>query len=54
VLSKFPASEREIVERAVNRAADAVETFVSDGLQVAMNRFNVTDDNGGDSAIDTK
>ena len=54
VLSKFPASERDIVERAVNRAADAVETFVSDGLQVAMNRFNVTDDNGGDSAIDTK
>jgi peptidyl-tRNA hydrolase len=44
VLSKFPPSEREIVERAVNRAADAVETFVSDGLQVAMNRFNAADE----------
>jgi PTH1 family peptidyl-tRNA hydrolase len=45
VLSKFPPSERDVVERAVGRAADAVETFVSDGLQVAMNRFNATDDN---------
>jgi peptidyl-tRNA hydrolase, PTH1 family len=41
VLSKFLPSERDVVERAVGRAADAVETFVSDGLQVAMNRFNV-------------
>ena len=45
VLSKFPPSERDVVERAVGRAADAVETFVSEGLQVAMNRFNATDDN---------
>jgi len=45
VLSKFPPSERDVVERAVARAADAVETFVSEGLQVAMNRFNATDDN---------
>jgi PTH1 family peptidyl-tRNA hydrolase len=44
VLSKFPPSEREIVQRAVGRAADAVETFVSEGLQVAMNRFNATDE----------
>ena len=44
VLSKFPPNEREVVERAVGRAADAVETFVSDGLQVAMNRFNVAGD----------
>jgi len=41
VLSKFPPGERDVVARAVSRAADAVETFVSDGLQVAMNRFNV-------------
>ena len=44
VLSKFPLSERDVVERAVGRAADAVETFVSDGLQVAMNRFNMADE----------
>ena len=45
VLSKFPLSEREVVRRAVTLAADAAETFVSDGLQVAMNRFNVAGDN---------
>ena len=45
VLSKFPPNEREVVERAVNRAADAVEAFVSDGLQAAMNRFNMAGDN---------
>jgi len=44
VLSKFPPSERDVVERAVGRAADAVETFVSEGVQVAMNRFNAADD----------
>ncbi|MCU1384264.1 MAG: aminoacyl-tRNA hydrolase [Acidobacteria bacterium] len=44
VLSKFAPNEREIVERAVARAADAAETFVVDGLQVAMNRFNAADE----------
>ena len=44
VLSRFPPGEREVVERAVSRAADAVETFVVDGLQVAMNRFNAADE----------
>ena len=45
VLSRVPPGEREIVARAIARAADAVETFVIDGLQVAMNRFNVAGDN---------
>lgn len=45
VLSRFPPHERPVVDLAVTRAADAAETFVSDGLQVAMNRFNVTGDN---------
>jgi PTH1 family peptidyl-tRNA hydrolase len=44
VLSRFPAAERETVKRAIDRAADAVEMFVSDGLQAAMNRFNATDE----------
>jgi PTH1 family peptidyl-tRNA hydrolase len=44
VLSRFPPGERGVVARAVSRAADAVETFVSEGLQVAMNRFNVGED----------
>src|SRR5262245_51409348 len=40
VLSKFLADEQPVVERALARAADAVELFVSDGVMAAMNRFN--------------
>ena len=42
VLSRFPTGERPVVDVAVKRAADAAETFLSEGLQAAMNRFNVT------------
>jgi PTH1 family peptidyl-tRNA hydrolase len=45
VLSKFPPQEREIVDVAVERAADAVEAFLQDGVHAAMNRFNATGDN---------
>jgi PTH1 family peptidyl-tRNA hydrolase len=45
VLSRFPTHEQPVVDLAIQRAADAAETFLSDGLQVAMNRFNVTGDN---------
>jgi PTH1 family peptidyl-tRNA hydrolase len=44
VLSKFPPDERAVVNDAIARAADAVETFVSDGLHAAMNRFNATNE----------
>jgi len=40
VLSRFTGDEREAVADAVNRAADAVELFVEDGIEAAMNRFN--------------
>jgi len=45
VLSRFPADEREIVDAAIARAADAAETFVSAGVELAMNRFNAAGDN---------
>jgi PTH1 family peptidyl-tRNA hydrolase len=41
VLSRFEADEREVAEEAVSRAADAVETFLEEGIGPAMNRFNV-------------
>jgi PTH1 family peptidyl-tRNA hydrolase len=44
VLSRFSTGERPAVDRAVERAADAVEIFVSDGIGTAMNRFNRADD----------
>ena len=40
VLARFSPDEREIVDRAVARAADAVELFVSGGILAAMNQFN--------------
>lgn len=40
VLAGFDEDEREEMEAAVERAADAVETFVADGIDRMMNRFN--------------
>jgi PTH1 family peptidyl-tRNA hydrolase len=52
VLSRFQPGERDIVNRAIARAADAVETFVDDGCDAAMNRYNAPSDGGtGESDI---
>jgi PTH1 family peptidyl-tRNA hydrolase len=40
VLARFEDDERELIATAVSRAADAVDTFVMDGIEVVMNRFN--------------
>ncbi|MEE4271245.1 MAG: aminoacyl-tRNA hydrolase [Thermoanaerobaculales bacterium] len=40
VTSGFAPDERDAVEDAVARAADAVEAVVADGIDAAMNRFN--------------
>ena len=40
VLSRFTKEERKTVDDAIVRAAEAVETIVSDGVDAAMNRFN--------------
>lgn len=40
VLSKVPAAERELLDVAVNIAADAVEKIVTSGVDSAMNAFN--------------
>jgi PTH1 family peptidyl-tRNA hydrolase len=50
VLSPFPASERDVVDAAIDRAADAAETFLSEGLEPAMSRFNAAEDRNGDSS----
>lgn len=44
VLRRFPKSVRADVDVAIQRAADAVECIVSDGVETAMNRFNVDSD----------
>ena len=40
VLGTFRPDERERIERAVERAADAVLSIFQDGIDVAMNKFN--------------
>jgi PTH1 family peptidyl-tRNA hydrolase len=46
VLATFEPSERKVVDEAIARAADAAETFVSDGIGAMMNRFNRKEDQG--------
>ena len=40
VLGKFNEEDRLVMDKAVRRAADAVEVWVRDGIQTAMNKFN--------------
>lgn len=42
VLARFSKSERPVVESAVSEACDAIEVFVTDGIDAAMARFNRT------------
>ncbi len=42
VLGPFTGQEEKSITQAVLRAADAVESLLSDGTEVAMNRFNGT------------
>ncbi len=43
VLQRFTEEEWPVLEPAIDKAADASELFVSKGLAVAMNKFNVSD-----------
>jgi peptidyl-tRNA hydrolase, PTH1 family len=40
VLSSFTVAEREVIDQAVQRAADCTEVFVNEGVLAAMSRFN--------------
>lgn len=40
VLDRFSKAELKVIEEAVRRAADAAEVWLSQGPDVAMNRFN--------------
>jgi peptidyl-tRNA hydrolase, PTH1 family len=44
VLSKFDPQERADVDDAIARSADAAELFVTDGIELVMNRFNRKED----------
>ena len=40
VLSRFSKKERPVVDEAIATAVDALSVFVTEGIYVAMNRFN--------------
>lgn len=40
VLSEFSEPDRELIDSSIERAADAIETFATEGIQTAMNRHN--------------
>jgi len=41
VLSKFSKSERQIIDKAILNAADAIDELISNGIDSAMNKFNI-------------
>ncbi len=47
VLSRFDPDEQPIINSAIDRAADAVEVWITDGLAPVMNRFNRPEDTPG-------
>jgi peptidyl-tRNA hydrolase len=40
VLGKFRAGEREYLGPVLGRAVDQVESWLTDGAEIAMNKFN--------------
>lgn len=44
VLARFDGDERDEVERTITRAADAVDTFLAEGIEAAMNQYNRAED----------
>jgi peptidyl-tRNA hydrolase, PTH1 family len=51
VLSRFAPDERDEMEAAVLRAAEAAETFVSDGIERVMSAFNAASDKKDPDAV---
>lgn len=40
VLGKFHPTDRDAIDEAIDRAAAAIETWLAEGIDAAMNRFN--------------
>jgi PTH1 family peptidyl-tRNA hydrolase len=48
VLERFHKSERATTDAAIVAAADAVEAWIAEGIDRAMNRFNIGCKSGDD------
>ena len=51
VLSRFAAEEQATIDDAIGRATDAVELFVSDGIEAVMRRFNAESAKAGEQEL---
>jgi PTH1 family peptidyl-tRNA hydrolase len=47
VLGRFTAEQRQKIDPAIDRAVQAVTTWMENGINAAMNRFNAEDENKG-------
>jgi peptidyl-tRNA hydrolase, PTH1 family len=54
VLATFDAAERPVVAETIDRSADAVESFITDGIAAMMNRFNRKDEKDDENATRTR
>jgi len=52
VLARFEPEERSVIEDAIERAAQAAELFIADGVSAAMNRFNRKEDTSTSDSAD--
>lgn len=52
VLAKFDRDEQPEIDAAIARAADAAQVFVTDGIEVVMNRFNAKEKGDEAPALD--
>jgi peptidyl-tRNA hydrolase, PTH1 family len=49
VLGRFSDQQRPLIDRAVERAAEAVEVWMDQGMAAAMNKFNADEKSGEDT-----
>lgn len=54
VLGKFGKRDRAVLDPAIWQAADAVEVWVKDGIESAMNRFNGAGEKGTEKGEEDK
>ena len=52
VLGRWNPEERESLDAAVSRAADAVEVLVNQGVEAAMNQFHVREQSKEASVVE--